>query len=92
MGEAPDLQPDDELLGVACGSAAFLAQHASHVQRVAGIDLSEIQVDLAQRRLPERLAAGAAEIVKGDVNVLPWPDDSFTAATRCPAFHIDPAA
>jgi SAM-dependent methyltransferase len=75
------LRTDDELLEVACGSGVFLEKHAVRVERVAGIDLSEIQVDLAQRRLRDRIAAGTAEIVHGDAASLPWPDDTFTAAT-----------
>jgi SAM-dependent methyltransferase len=90
MGEALDLQPDDELLDVGCGSGAFLAQQASHVRRVAGIDLSDIQIDLAHRNLRDRIGAGTAEIVKGDASVLPWPDGSFTAATCMSAFEVFP--
>jgi SAM-dependent methyltransferase len=90
MGEALDLQPDDEVLDVGCGSGAFLAQQASHVRRVAGIDLSDIQIDLAHRNLRDRLTAGTADIVKGDASVLPWPDSSFTAATSMAAFEAFP--
>jgi SAM-dependent methyltransferase len=90
MGDALDLQPDDELLDVGCGSGAFLAQQASHVRRVAGIDLSDIQIDLAHRNLRDRLTAGTADIVKGDAGVLPWPDDTFTAATCMAAFEVFP--
>lgn len=93
MGEALDLQPDDEVLDVGCGSGAFLAQQASHVRRVAGIDLSDIQIDLAHHNLRDRLTVGTADIVKGDARALPWPDGSFTAATCMAAFEAfaDPA-
>ena len=47
--EALQLRWDDELLDVGCGSGAFLARHASQVRRVAGIDLSDLQVELARR-------------------------------------------
>ena len=40
-----------------------------------------VLVDLAQRRLRDRIAAGTAEIVHGDAATLPWADDTFTAAT-----------
>lgn len=90
VGEDLDLQPDDEVLDVGCGSGAFLAQQARHVRRVAGIDLSDIQIDLAHRHLSDRLTAGTADIVKGDASVLPWPNDSFTAATCMAAFEAFP--
>ena len=72
-------RPEDDLLEVACGSGALLARHAAHVHRIAGIDLSEVQVRMAGRRLARRIADGSAEIVLGDVTALPWPDSRFSA-------------
>ena len=81
MAEALDLRPEDELLEVACGSGVFLAHHATHVSFVAGLDLSDLQIDLARRRLAERIRAGTAEIVKGDAAELPWEDARFSVVT-----------
>ena len=75
------LQPDDELLDVGCGSGRLLAEHAAHVRYVAGLDISEIQVGLARKRLSERIAAGTAEIVLGDSVNLPWEDGRFSVVT-----------
>jgi SAM-dependent methyltransferase len=91
IGDALQLHADDELLDVACGSGAFLARQAGHVHRVAGIDLSDIQIVLARRHLGERIAAGTAEVVHGDAGALPWPDESFTAVTCMAAFEAFPA-
>ena len=90
LAEALNLQPDDEVLDVGCGSGAFLAQHAGQVRRVAGIDLSDIQIDLARRQLADRISAGTADIVHGDASELPWPDASFTAVTCMAAFEVFP--
>ncbi len=76
-----DLQPGDALLDIACGSGLFLRRHAGHVQRVAGLDCSSIQVNLARRLLRQRIDAGTAEVVEGDVAALPWPDNEFSAVT-----------
>jgi SAM-dependent methyltransferase len=81
MAEALDLRPDDDLLEVACGSGIFLAEQAAHVLHVAGLDLSDIQVGLARRRLAGRIAAGTAEIVRGDAAALPWEDGRFSVVT-----------
>lgn len=78
MARACQLGADDVLLELGCGSGAFLAGHAGHVQHVAGIDLSDLQVGLARKRLGERIAAATAEIVRGDAGELPWPDRTFT--------------
>ncbi len=81
MAAELELQPDDDLLDVGCGSASLLAEHASHVRYVAGLDASEIQVGMARRRLADRLAAGSAEIVLGDAGRLPWDDGRFSVVT-----------
>ena len=85
-----DLQPDDDLLDVACGAGYFLAESASQVGHVAGVDLSEPKVGLAKRRLGERIAAGTAEVVKGDAGALPWEDGRFSAVTCIDAFPFFP--
>lgn len=90
MAEALQLQSDDELLDVGCGSGMFLARHASQVRRVAGIDLSGMQIDLAYRNLGDRIAAGTADIVKGDAAELPWPDGSFSVVTSMESFEAFP--
>lgn len=84
------LRPEDDLLEVACGSGVFLADHAPQVRRVAGLDLSSIQVDLARRRLADRIAAGTAEIVHGDAAALPWPDGTFSVVTCMGSFEAFP--
>ncbi len=90
MGDALRLRPDDELLDVAGGSGVFLARQAGQVHRVAGIDLSDVQIALAHSRLGDRIAAGTAEIVQGDAGALPWPDDSFTVVTCMGSFEAFP--
>jgi SAM-dependent methyltransferase len=92
MAKELDLRPDDELLEVGCGSARMLAEHASQVRYIAGLDASEIQVGMARQRLAERLAAGTAEIVLGDAMALPWEDGRFSvvASLNCLKFVPDP--
>ena len=84
------LATDDVLLDVACGEGAFLAEYATHVGRVAGIDMSEAKIRLARRRLVDRIAAGTAEIIEGDAGSLPWGDDHFSATTSMDAFTLFP--
>lgn len=90
VAEGLQLRADDEVLDVACGSGALLVQHAGHVRRVAGIDLSDVQINLARRKLGARIAAGTAEIVKGDAGALPWADESFTAVSCVSSFETFP--
>ena len=89
-----DLQPDDELLDVGCGSATLFVDHAGGVRYVAGLDASALQLEAARRRLAERITAGTAEIVEGDADHLPWDDGRFSVATSVNAmkFFPDPLA
>lgn len=81
-----DLQPEDDILDIACGSGHFLKKHASHVHSVAGLDLSHVQVKMAKRKLRKRIAEGTAEIVQGDASQLPWNDNRFSVATTMGSF------
>lgn len=88
-----DLRPDDDLLEVGCGSARLMAEQASAVRYIAGLDISGIQVEMARKRLAQRIAAGTAEIVQGDATTLPWPDGRFSVvgSLNCLKFVPDPA-
>ena len=92
MAAELDLQPDDELLDIGCGSGRLFVEHAGHVRYVAGLDASELQIEMARRILAERIAAGTAEIVLGDAAALPWEDGRFSAVTSIDAmkFVLDP--
>jgi SAM-dependent methyltransferase len=92
MARELDLRADDDLLDVGCGAGKLLAEQAPHVRFVAGLDASEIQVDLARRRLTDRLATGTAELVLGDAMALPWDDGRFSviSALNCLKFVPDP--
>jgi ubiquinone/menaquinone biosynthesis C-methylase UbiE len=81
VAEALDVQPEDRVLDVACGGGWFLDGFASTAASVAGVDLSPLQIQLAERRLRDRVAAGSAELVVGDATALPWEPDTFTAVT-----------
>lgn len=90
--EELDLQPDDDLLDVGCGAGGLLSDRAAGVRYVAGIDASQIQVNMARSRLADRIAAGQAEIVLGDIAALPWQDGRFSAvaSVNCLKFVTDP--
>ena len=81
-----NLQPEDDLVEVACGGGHFLKNYTSHVHSVVGLDLSDIQVKMAKRKLRRRILAGTAEIVKGDASQLPWEDNRFSVATTMGSF------
>ena len=68
VSKVSDLQPEDDLLEVACGSEHFLKKYASHVHSVAGLDLSELMVKMAANKNEDRVATGTAEFVHGEAS------------------------
>ena len=85
-----ELQPEDDLLDVACGNGYFIRKYASNVRSVAALDLSELSVRLAANRNKDRVAAGTAEFVQGEASQLPWEDSKFSAATVMGGFPMLP--
>ena len=81
-----ELKPEDVILEVACGNGYFLKRYASHVHRVAGLDLSELAIKLANKVNKERVKAGTAEFTYGEASQLPWEDNKFSAATAMGSF------
>ena len=85
-----DLQPEDDLLEVACGCGHFVKKYASHVHSVAGLDLSQVMVKMATKKNRDRVVAGTAEFVHGDATRLPWQDNTFSAITTMGSFVAFP--
>ena len=92
MAKELDLQPEDDLLDIGCGPAGLLTEQASQVRYVAGLDLSDISLGTARQRLADRIAAGTAEVVKGDAVALPWEDGRFSVVSsmNCVKFVPEP--
>lgn len=84
------LQPDDDLLDVACGSGSFLGSCARQVRFAAGVDASDLAVASTRKHLAARIADGTAEIVLGDAAHLPWPDGRFSAVTCLGSLDLMP--
>lgn len=91
VAEMLDLQPDDELLDIGCGPGAFLAAKAQHVRRVVGLDLSQVMLREAERRLADRIAAGTGQLVTCSAAELPFEDGEFSAVTalNAPIKHAE---
>jgi SAM-dependent methyltransferase len=65
----------DRLLDVACGSGLAVELARLRGAECAGIDASQRLIAVAHLRSPE------SDIRVGDMNDLPWKDETFTAAT-----------
>ena len=70
------------VLEVGCGSGVFLRAAADRGAAVTGVDSSEQLVGLARARVPE------AEIVVGDLQELPFEDDTFDVVAGFNSFFF----
>ena len=66
-----ELAPGQRALDVGCGSGVFLQAAAERGAETVGIDASEALVEVARARVPD------AEVRVGDMQHLPFEDDSF---------------
>ncbi|MGC1886615.1 MAG: methyltransferase domain-containing protein [Stellaceae bacterium] len=91
--EAARPGPDDTVLDLACGGGIIVCPFAPHVRRATGIDVTPAMIEQAQRLAAEKRLTNV-EWRQGDVNSLPFEDDSFTiVVTRFSVHHFpDPAA
>src|SRR3954447_13061740 len=78
------LRPGQTVLDAGCGSGAFLRVAADHGAVLSGIDASEALLAIARERVPD------AGLSLGDLQHLPYADDTFDAVTGfCSFFFAD---
>lgn len=77
-----DLSPGDVVLDIGCGAGAFLRLVGERGARAYGIDASDALVELARARAPE------AEVRVGDMESLPYDDDTFDLVTGFTSFFF----
>jgi len=76
------LRPDMHVLDVGCGTGVFLRMCADRGASVSGLDAAEGLLELARQRVPE------ADLLLGDLQALPYPDDSFDVVTGFTSFFF----
>jgi SAM-dependent methyltransferase len=70
------------VLEVGCGSGVFLRAAADRGARVSGLDASSSLLEIARRRVPE------ADLTVGDMQFLPYADDTFDVVAGFNAFFF----
>jgi ubiquinone/menaquinone biosynthesis C-methylase UbiE len=91
-----DLQPSDRVLEVGFGHGRTIERAATALTTgfIAGIDLSEEMVRMAERRCRRLIRHGKVALEVGDSDHLPFPDQSFDKALSVHTvyFWADPEA
>ncbi|HZZ34762.1 MAG TPA: class I SAM-dependent methyltransferase [Caulobacteraceae bacterium] len=90
--ERLDLQPDDRLVEVGFGHGRTLAAAAERITagRLAGVDLSEVMLQIARRRNAGLLRAGRMELALGPSERLPFEAESFNKALAVHTIYFWP--
>ena len=86
--EVLNLQQDDKCLEIGFGSGLFIKKYASHVARIAGLDLSEEMVNMARSINKKLIESGKAEFIQGDASSLPWGDSEFSVVVGIETFYF----
>jgi SAM-dependent methyltransferase len=80
--ERLEVGPGSDLLDVGCGAGRFCRIAADRGARVSGIDATAPFIEIAR----ERIRGGDFRV--GDMQALPWPDDSFDVVTGFNSFFF----
>jgi ubiquinone/menaquinone biosynthesis C-methylase UbiE len=70
------------VLDIGCGAGAFLRLLADRGVEAFGLDASDVLIGLARSRLPE------ADLRVGEMEVLPYDDDTFDLVTGFNSFFF----
>src|SRR5207249_4084487 len=76
------LEPGRQVLDIGCGAGAFLRLVAERGGVQHGIDGSEALIEFARERLPD------ADLRVGEMEDLPWEDDTFDLVTGFNSFFF----
>ena len=80
--EQANVGPGTRVLDVGCGAGRFAQIAADLGAEVAGLDAAQQLVEIADERVP------GADLRIGDLEDLPWPDDTFALVTAFNAFQF----
>ena len=76
------LESGQDVLDIGCGAGAFLRLVADRSGVPHGLDASEALIDFARTRLP------GADLRQGEMEALPWENDSFDLVTGFNSFFF----
>lgn len=85
-----NIQSDDVILDVGCGGGININRMASNAKKVYGVDYSIESVKLSREVNREYIEQGKVEVLEGNVQALPFDDDSFDIVTAFETIYFWP--
>lgn len=85
-----DIQSDDIILDIGCGGGININRMAGKAKKVYGVDYSIESVNLSREVNQEYINQGKVEVLEGNVQSLPFDDDSFDVVTAFETIYFWP--
>lgn len=85
-----DIQSDDIILDVGCGGGININRMAGKAKKVYGVDYSIESVNLSREVNQEYINQGKVEVLDGNVQSLPFDDESFDIVTAFETIYFWP--
>lgn len=85
-----DIQSDDVILDVGCGGGININRMAEKAKKVYGVDYSIESVKLSREVNREYIEQGKVEVLEGNVQSLPFDDESFDIVTAFETIYFWP--
>jgi SAM-dependent methyltransferase len=83
-----NLSPEDEYFEIGCGGGQLLGIALERVKFAAAVDHSPDMVALSKKNNQQHLKQKRTEILVGNAEQLPWPDNRFTAGASAHMFFF----
>lgn len=85
-----NIQSDDVILDVGCGGGININRMAEKAKKVYGVDYSIESVKLSREVNREYIEQGKVEVLEGNVQSLPFDDESFDIVTAFETIYFWP--
>ena len=85
-----DIKGDDVILDIGCGGGININRMAKHAKKVYGVDYSMDSVKVSREVNRQEIYDGKVEVVHGDVQSLPFEDETFDVVTAFETVYFWP--
>lgn len=85
-----DIKGDDVILDIGCGGGININRMAKHAKKVYGVDYSMDSVKVSREVNRQEIYDGKVEVVHGDVQSLPFDDETFDVVTAFETVYFWP--